>query len=65
MRVRGEASSVSQRQGCGEVTAFQDLRVGDRGQHLQATSGCQAHEDWLEAIEAMNKLEYEKMKVLN
>ena len=24
-----------------------------------------AHEDWLEAIEAMNKLKYERMKVLN
>ena len=24
-----------------------------------------AHEDWLEAIEAMNKLKYERMKMLN
>ena len=36
-----EAISVSQRQGCGEVTALQDLRMEDQGQHLQAAFGCQ------------------------
>ena len=40
MRVRGEATSASQRQGCGSVSAFQDLRVEGPGQHLQAMFGC-------------------------
>ena len=41
MRVRGEASSISQPQGCGEVAVFRDLRVEDQGQHFQATFVCQ------------------------
>ena len=56
------------------ATAFQDLRVEDQGLPLQATFGSQAEHggcrvrspglDWLDAIEAMNKLKFERVKVL-
>ena len=63
--------SVSQRQGCGEVLPSKIctwktkdnsslLRLDVKGIWDDAVCAC---EDWLEAIEAMNKLKFERMKV--
>ena len=60
MRARGEASSVSQRQGCAWKTKDNISRLClDVNGKLEDVV-C-AHEDWLEVIEAMNKLKYERM----
>ena len=68
MRVRGEASSVAVKLLPSEICAWKNkdhistLRLVVKGKLEDAV--CE-HEGWLEAIEAMNKLKYERLKVLN
>ena len=65
---------MSQRQGSGEVTALQDSRVEDTKDNIsrlyldvkgKLDDAVCAHQGWLEAIKAMNKLKYERMKVMD